>query len=628
MIQRNLRAKKSLYLAGFGTILIGLLMLLFQQWYSSRETLVKEAQMLAAILGANASAALVFNDPVAAEEVLRTSTHSPMILEARLQQPDGRVLARHLASNVTATNFSAEPIGESGFLFVSGRLLVQETVLLNDQPVGQVLLALDLASIKQHLYRFLLALGLIVCTTALIFWLSSRQLRRQAHAAELALHHQAHHDRLTGLANRFAFEAALEQILKHYQRSEGLSALLFLDVDGFKKINDHFGHHVGDNVLLEIANRLKRCIRSSDLIARLGGDEFGVILTDIDHPDSALRLANKMIAVLADPFFIKGEISHLGLSVGIALIPRDGNTAEDMLTHADMAMYQAKNTGRNQAHFFSDAIADLVHHRISMEQDLRLALTQNQFFLAYQPQVIPATGALHGLEALIRWQHPQKGLIPPNTFIPIAEESELILEIGNWVMTKVCQDIQQWSRAGVQVPPVSINLSARQFACPTLKDDLLNCLQQYGLSPRDVEVELTESLAMSNAELSSRTLHEISKAGFHLAIDDFGTGYSSLAYLKRLPVNKLKIDRSFVIGLGEVPEDEAIVVAIINMAKALGLMVVAEGVETREQAEILERYGCDLFQGYLTGRPMPAQQLMALLLPQPPSHSRSVAAAN
>ena len=613
MKSKLVRERKLLYLTGLGTFVLALLLLVIQQWFAARDGLLKEGRMLAALLGANASAALVFKDPNDAQEVLRSSAHSPLIRQAELRQADGRLLARHRAPDAQTLDADFRIIPAEGFLFTAHHLLIRETVRVNERAVGDLILVLDQGELQGNLFRFLIALLVIVASAFAFFWFSSSQLRRKALEIEAALHHQAHHDRLTGLANRFSFEVHLEQLLTTHLHHPGTSALLFLDVDGFKKVNDHFGHHMGDQVLQEIAARLKTCLRPGDLIARLGGDEFAVILRDIDHPDTIERVAQKMIGVLANPFFIQREAAHLGLSIGVAIIPDDGRSAEDILTHADMAMYQAKKDGRNQVNFFSSSIAQVVHERIALEQDLRTALADHQLFLAYQPQIDPGTGRMRGIEALVRWRHPEKGLIPPGIFIPIAEESDLILDVGQWVLTQACRDINRWREHELEVPPVSINLSARQFACSELREKLLLCLHRFSLTPRDVELELTESLAMTHAERATQNLKEISEAGFRIAIDDFGTGYSSLAYLKKLPVSKLKIDRSFVIGLGQVPEDEAIVTAIIHMAQALGLMVVAEGVETDEQARFLQTVGCDLFQGYLTGRPMPAEELLERL---------------
>ena len=435
-------------------------------------------------------------------------------------------------------------------------------------------------------------------------------------AANEELVHLATHDVLTGLPNRTLLGDRIERALVDADRSGGCFAVLFLDLDRFKVVNDSAGHHVGDALLRAMAHRIHGCLRRSDTLSRLGGDEFVVLLKDLDRPESAADLARKILAALRPAFRIEPHELHMSATVGISLYPGDGTTAEALLTNADAAMYHAKQGGRNTYKFFAPAMNAFAHERLELETGLRRALQEDEFELHYQPKVDVDSGEVVSLEALVRWRHPTRGLVSPAAFIPVAEESGLIGPLGEWVLRTACAQNRAWQDAGLKPMRVAVNVSARQFRQTKLLEFVRSVLEETGLAARYLELELTESTVMSNAEESVRILKSLSDMGVHIAIDDFGTGYSSLAYLKRLPLNVIKVDRSFVTDLARSQDDASIVQAVISMAHSLRLKVIAEGVETREQLDLLKSLGCDQFQGFYYSTPVDAAgaaQFMALL---------------
>ena len=431
-------------------------------------------------------------------------------------------------------------------------------------------------------------------------------LNASLRAANDELVHLATHDALTGLPNRTLLADRIERALVDADRSGGCFAILFLDLDRFKVVNDSAGHHVGDALLRAMAHRIHGCLRRSDTLSRHGGDEFVVLLKDLDRPESAAELARKILAALKPAFRIEPHELHMSASVGISVYPGDGTTAEALLTNADAAMYHAKQSGRNAYKFFAPAMNAFAHERLELESGLRRALQENEFELHYQPKVDIDSGEVVSLEALVRWRHPTRGLVPPAAFIPIAEECGLIAPLGEWVLRTACTQNRVWQDAGLKPMRIAVNVSARQFRQGKLLDFVRSVLEETGLQAQYLELELTESTVMANAEESVRILKSLSDMGVHIAIDDFGTGYSSLAYLKRLPLNVLKVDRSFVTDLARSQDDASIVQAVISMAHSLRLKVIAEGVETREQLELLKSLGCDQFQGFYYSTPVDA----------------------
>lgn len=423
----------------------------------------------------------------------------------------------------------------------------------------------------------------------------------------------AHHDHLTGLPNRLMFRERMQQALVRATRSGARVALIFLDLDRFKNINDSLGHHVGDRLLIEVAHRLLGSVRLSDTVARLGGDEFVIVVENIADQNDAAQVAIKVHSTLGKPFLIEDRTLHAPPSMGISLFPDDGLDVETLMKQADTAMYQVKAAGRNNWMFYTSHMNEEVQERIALEGDLRLALERGEFFLHYQPQWDVETNHLFGWEALLRWQHPERGLVSPERFIPIAEETGLILSIGDWVLATALAELRRWDDAGLARCSMSVNLSGRQFRQQMLGERIEALLETVGLTPDRLELEITESVLMEDADAASTILGRLKQHGVRIAIDDFGTGYSSLAYLKSFPINKLKIDRSFVRDIASDPNDAAIVSAIISMARSMGLRTIAEGVESDEQKDFLLSRGCTEIQGYLLGKPMPAAEAMQVL---------------
>jgi diguanylate cyclase (GGDEF)-like protein/PAS domain S-box-containing protein len=423
----------------------------------------------------------------------------------------------------------------------------------------------------------------------------------------------AHFDALTHLPNRTLLNDRVELAIAGAKRDQRRLAVIFLDLDRFKNVNDSLGHHAGDLLLQAVAERLKNCVRESDTISRLGGDEFVLLLNGILEPNDAAGVAQKVLNVLANPFSLDGHEVRIGASLGISIYPDNGLDGSDLFKNADAAMYDAKKNGRNNFRFFSTPMNDETFEKISLENDLWRALKNKEFILHYQPQINILTGKVIGAEALIRWQHPDKGLIPPVRFIPIAEENGLITTIGEWVLNEACIQNRKWQDEGLIKIPVAVNLSAVQFHQENIKETIARALHDSGLEPCYLELEITESVTMKEIETTIRTLQEIKQMGVLIAIDDFGTGYSSLSYLKRFPIDKLKVDRSFVRDITANPDDAAIVRTVIGMGHGLRLKVIAEGVETAEQLAFLRECQCDEIQGYYFSTPLSVQEFAAFV---------------
>jgi diguanylate cyclase (GGDEF)-like protein len=430
----------------------------------------------------------------------------------------------------------------------------------------------------------------------------------QQKVAEEKVSRLARFDTLTGLFNRSTFFDCFDHALAVAGRDNHQLAVLFIDLDRFKDVNDTLGHLVGDEVLKEMAQRLQKAVRSADTLARIGGDEFVLLAENTASIKSVADLAQRVVDTLAEPLIVRGEECRLGASVGIAMYPDDGEDAPTLLRNADVAMYRAKGSGRNGFAFFSEALDQPQKERMLLGASLHRALEMNQLLLLYQPKVSVATGGMVGVEALIRWQHPERGLVPPGAFIPLAEESGLILPFGRWVLRTACSQAMAWQALGLPPFSVAVNLSARQFSDPQLAADIREVLNETGLDPRLLELEITESMMVDQHERALETLRLVKAMGVQVSIDDFGTGYSSLARLQKFPIDALKIDRSFIGDIAGDPDDAAITTAIIAMAHSLRLRVIAEGVETREQAQFLRERGCDEMQGYFFSRPvLPAE---------------------
>ena len=432
-------------------------------------------------------------------------------------------------------------------------------------------------------------------------------------ASEARIAYLAQHDALTGLPNRALLQDRLDQALAQATRQGKRIALMFLDLDRFKTINDSLGHVTGDKLLQRAAERLRQCVRETDTVSRQGGDEFIIVLTGIDLPDEAGRVAAKILDQLDPAFEVDGQQLRTSFSIGIALFPEDGASPESLMKNADTAMYHAKESGRNTYRFFDERMNVNTLERLQLENGLRQALDRGELQLAYQAQVELASGRIIGVEALLRWASETLGPVPPSRFIPLAEECGLIIPIGDWVLREACRQARRWQDAGLPPVPVGVNLSALQFRRSDIVAGVAAALAESGLDGRWLELELTESLLMESGPEVIVTLGKLKALGVRLSIDDFGTGYSSLAYLKRFPVDRLKIDQSFVRDLAQDPDDAVIIRAIIQLGRNLRLEVIAEGTETIEQMDFLRREGCTAAQGYLFSRPVPAEAIPALL---------------
>jgi diguanylate cyclase (GGDEF)-like protein len=470
---------------------------------------------------------------------------------------------------------------------------------------------------------------LILCGTLSLSVLDARmesktaQMASSLQAANAELQHLVLHDPLTKLPNRLLLEDRLQQAIEECRRSATRCAVLFVDLDRFKTLNDSLGHYAGDRVLRTVAERLRGAVRHEDTVSRLGGDEFVVLLRHLAEHGDAAELARKLMTQLARPIMLEEQELRIGSSIGISLFPEHGDNAARLLANADAAMYHVKKAGRSSFAYFTEDMSNFFPKRLALETELRAAIETRQLLLHYQPKVDMRSGHVSGIEALVRWQHPERGLIPPSEFIPFAEETGLIVPLGNWVLRQACMQNKAWQRRGVGHMVVAVNISGVQFQQPDLVESVSAALQESGLEPACLELEITESVVMQNAPQAIVMLEQLHAMGVSLSIDDFGTGYSSLNYLKRFPIQKLKIDQTFIQDISLDADDAAIVQAIVALAHGLRLRVVAEGVERLDQLDFLRDLGNDEYQGFLFSRPLPAAELERRLL----AISREVAPA-
>jgi len=499
---------------------------------------------------------------------------------------------------------------------IAGRILEQMHAVLDTQQVRSVDYDLLRGGAVHHFEARLVATGAGE-VLGLVRDISERK------RTEEQIRRLAYCDSLTGIPNRQAFLETLERELHRSKTGNRKFAVLFMDLDAFKRINDTLGHNVGDHLLKIVSERLRETIRPSDLVsrldqphnlARLGGDEFTILIPDLERVENALNVAHRVKDAMRRPFLIDGNEIFVTASIGISLFPEDGSDCDSLLKFADTAMYHAKNCGKNNAKLYSSSLTMQIMSHVKLEVGLRKALQNDELYLLYQPQIDVRSADIVGVEALVRWRHPERGLISPTEFIPLAEETGLIVPIGEWVLRTACIQAMQWQKATQRSLRMAVNLSARQFKDENLAQIVLSVLGDTGLDPRLLELELTEGTLMDDARATMSTLEQLRAIGVRLSIDDFGTGYSSMNYLKRFDVRALKIDKSFICGLPQDSENAAITRAIIAMAHGLKMVVVAEGVETDEQLVLLEEYGCDMVQGFYLGHPSPQESITVMLL--------------
>jgi diguanylate cyclase (GGDEF)-like protein len=441
----------------------------------------------------------------------------------------------------------------------------------------------------------------------------SRRAAEALRESEEEFRRLAQYDALTNLPNRGLFHDRLGHATAQARRDRSILAVLFVDIDRFKHVNDTFGHAAGDELLRQISQRLSACVRANDTVGRLSGDEFAIVLSGLAAAHDAATVAAKIVEELDRPYQLEGAELFVTASVGIAICPADAGDPDALIRNADVAMYRAKERGRNNYQFYMPEMNRRTRETLSMQAELRRALERDELVLHYQPKVSLVSRQITGLEALLRWRHPERGLVPPVEFISLLEESGLIVQAGSWVLSAVCRQLSEWRDLGVRLVPIAINLSARQFLSADLVGHICSALTESGVAPELLEVEITESSIMQDTAEATRTLEYLDALGVKSAIDDFGTGYSSLAYLKRFPLRALKIDRSFVRHITTDPNDATITQVVISMAHSLDLNVVAEGVESVEQLAFLMRYGCDEVQGFIFSPPVPADECAAFM---------------
>ncbi|MGZ5201995.1 MAG: putative bifunctional diguanylate cyclase/phosphodiesterase, partial [Telluria sp.] len=494
---------------------------------------------------------------------------------------------------------------------IAERLMEQTETVLATQQIRSVEYELIRFGQAQHFEARLVATGPAE-VLGLVRDISERK------RTEEQIRRLAYCDSLTGIPNRQAFLETLERELHRSKVGNKKFAVLFMDLDAFKRINDTLGHNVGDHLLKLVSERLRETTRPSDMVsrgdqasnlARLGGDEFTILIPDLERVEHALNVAHRVKEAMRRPFLIEGNEIFVTASIGISLFPEDGDDCNSLLKYADTAMYHAKNCGKNNAKLYSSSLTMQIMSHVKLEVGLRKALRNDELYLLYQPQIDVRSADIVGVEALVRWRHPERGVVSPTEFIPLAEETGLIVPIGEWVLRTACSQAREWQRQTRRAVRMAVNLSAKQFKDENLSQIVLSALDETGLEPRLLELELTEGTLMDDAKATLATLEQLRRIGVYLSIDDFGTGYSSMNYLKRFDVRALKIDRSFICGLPQDSENAAITRAIIAMAHGLKMVVVAEGVETGEQLVLLQQYGCDLVQGYHLGHPVPAEAI-------------------
>ncbi|CAN7195545.1 EAL domain-containing protein [Acidovorax sp. LjRoot38] len=583
-------------------------------YWSTRQSMLQDSRVEAAIVADNMAAAVMFRDARTANEMLAALKSSPMVLGAGVYDAQGLLLAHYTRGPGDSFPATLAAAGMGGLTERAGVsvLEIARPVETSGVAEGTLYFRKSMRAVYSRLaIRFVSALLIAGCVMAMA---AAMVLRSQAAVrnAENRLHALAHTDAVTGTGNRHAFNERLAAAIEAARDQGTRVALVYIDLDNFKTLNDTFGHAAGDGLLRQVARRLQSVVRSTDAISRLGGDEFAVILP-LDMDDAALNTyGQRIVGTFHHSFTEVGQQMTMTCSAGIATFPGDAADMDGLVSNADTAMYRAKEMGKNRCVRFDASMNQAVVRRQAIEHALRAALQQGEgLALHYQPLFAATDRALVGAEALLRWSHAELGNVSPLEAVMVAEDCGLIVPLGYWVMRTACRDAARWQAGGPL--RVSVNISARQLGDPQFLERVMDILREEGLPAHLLEIELTETVLMDNMEAGAHTLHRLSQLGIHLAIDDFGTGYSSLAYLRQLPMRRLKIDRSFVKDLPGQEHSRTIVTAIVALAHGLGLQITAEGVETPEQADYLVRQGCDVLQGYLFARPMPVGEFQAQL---------------
>ncbi len=614
MTETRLRNYSRLSLLSAGSALLATWVLLFGYfWHFERDETLDNLIVQTRLVSANITAALVFEDVRTATEIIATLEDAPDVLEATLYRRNGQALAHYQRRGTKSRLGQQAPA--LGHQFSLTELTVTLPVTLERQTVGAITTRITLRTFYQLALWFATGMFGITIVSVVIAHQTGRRLRLRMEASELEFERMALRDAVTGLSNRHAFELALGQTLSRHLRDGGSSALLYIDLDGFKLINDTHGHAIGDKLLATISQRLRDALRGADILARIGGDEFGIILTNTASPDDAARVAENLVRLAAQPVDANGTPVYVGFSIGIGMLPMDGDTVESALHNADTAMYHAKKIGKGRYQFFSANIDSSPLLRQRVETDLRVALRSGELYVVYQPQRFTRSGRIAGLEALVRWRHGERGIVSPSDFIPIAEETGLIGDIGRTVLDLVCRDIVELRGAGRVVPPVAINVSIHQLDDRFVADTFAT-LDRYGLKPEAIEIELADGALAAQIDRYAEVLSQIAAAGIRLVLDDFNGDGSLLATAGMKPFSRIKIDMSLIRTLPENADALVRVHQIIGAGHASGLRLVAEGVESAIQAETLGSAGCDVLQGYHLGLPVRKQEIM-LFLEQP-----------
>jgi len=587
--------------AAVASLVIASVVLLAYQFVSLRNALTNEARVQAGIIADNITAPLMFHDREAAADMLRPLHFAANLVSATVYDSAGRRFVSY-----------APEAQAQGVLEPEGTVGMEAPVAYRGKVIGKVELIVNMTGLRVGLLRYVVFLGLTIAGALGIVMPILRRTRSRVARAERELDYLAYTDPVTALPNRHATYLRLEHELS---LPDARLALLLLDLDNFKVVNDTLGHSAGDELLRKVAAAVRGAVGGAGIVGRIGGDEFAIILAPLAGREAALDVAKAVAASLCVPFPLEQGEVFASASIGMCVYPDDVASSAELLSSADTALYAAKNGGRNRVVDFRPEMTLATQRRARIERELRKALEAEALRVYYQPQFDCSGRHIVGVEALVRWPHPEHGFVTPAEFIPIAEETGMIVELGRWVLRRACHDVAGWLRAGVADLSLAVNVSARQMREPGFIGDVMRALADSALPPEHLELELTESLLMENVDTAIEFMRQIRAAGIRLSIDDFGTGYSSLSYLQSFPINQLKIDRSFVQLLPQ--RGETIARAIISLGRGFGLTVLAEGVEDHAQLEWLRAAGCDYVQGFLLGKPMPAEDLLARLAADP-----------